>query len=179
MNIETELKSRDAARLQSRVVRAQSTRIVPVIPNHYFAAASSEIRDMFIDGYFIGAISLSQSVAEGLSRFLCKRKHMPVTKDHIARVEKLRSENVITSESTMAFKRIEDGRNDFHHMNEAVESDYAALEAKAKLSVDSIFQIEGEIFGHSFNNGAIVPNNPEYWDINEDGTAKVSLRFSM
>ena len=96
MNTEKELRSRSEAKLHSSILRAEATNVVPVVPHHYFAASSSEIRDMFIDGYFIGTISLSQSVAEGLSKFLCKRKHLPCPKDHLARVKKLLSESIIT-----------------------------------------------------------------------------------
>jgi hypothetical protein len=179
MSIEKVLRSRNEAKIHFCVLRAQETRVVPIIPNHYFTASSSEIRDMFIDGYFIGTISLSQSVAEGLSKFLCKRKHIACSKKHLVRVKKLLSEDIITAEAGAAFEKIEDGRNDFHHMNENVESDYSALEIKAKSNVDSLFMIEDEIFGHSFDNGKVVPKNPEYWDIGTDGTTKVFLRFSL
>jgi len=179
MNIEKELKSRYEAKLHNSVARSKSTKVVPVIPNHYFAAASSEIRDMFIDGCFIGTISASQSVAEGLSKFLCKRKHLRCPKNHLTRVGNLVDENILTKESKIAFEQIEKGRDDFHHMNENIETDCSQLESKAKSNVDSLFHIEEEIFGHSFDNGKIVPNNPEYWDINPDGTTKAFLRFSL
>jgi len=179
MNIEKELKSRYEAKLHYSVERAKSTKVVPVIPNHYFAASSSEIRDMFIDGFFIGTISLSQSVAEGLSKFLCKRKHLRCPKNHLTRVKKLSDEKIITQESKIAFELIEEGRDEYHHMNADIETDYSELESKAKSNVDCLFCIEEEIFGHSFNKGKLVPKNPEYWDIRSDGTTKVSLRFSL
>ena len=178
MNTEKELRSRSEAKLHSSILRAEATNVVPVVPHHYFAASSSEIRDMFIDGYFIGTISLSQSVAEGLSKFLCKRKHLPCPKDHLARVKKLLSESIITPEAKIAFEKIEESRNEFQHMNENIESDYSELEDKAKLNVDSLFQIEEEIFGHSYSGGKIVAKCPEFWDINTDDTTKVFLRFS-
>ena len=56
MNIEERLQSKNEVRLASSILRAEATNIVPIIPNHYFSTSSSEIRDMFIDGYFMGAI---------------------------------------------------------------------------------------------------------------------------
>ncbi len=96
----------------------------------------------------------------------------------MARVEKLSSEGIITSEANAAFETIEKGRNDFYHMNKNIKMDYSKLETKAKSSVDSLFKIEKEIFDHSHNNGKIVPNNLEYWDISSDGTTRAFLRFS-
>lgn len=177
MNIEKELMSRFKAKLHYSVLRAECTKVVPIIPNHYFAASSSEIREMFIDGYFIGTISLSQSVAEGLSKFLCKRKHLRCPKGHMTRVKNLFAENIITSEGNIAFEKIEEGRNEHHHMNENIETNYSELEAKAKLNVDCLYQLEEEIFGHSIVNGEIEPKNPEYWDSNADGTTRVFLRY--
>ncbi len=63
-------------------------------------------------------------------------------------------------------------------MNENIETDFTELESKAQSNVSGLFCIEEEIFGHSFNKGKIVPNNPEYWDINSDGTTNAFLRFS-
>ena len=179
MDIANELLKRYEAKLHYSVERAKNTKVVPIIPNHYFATSSSEIRDMYIDGFYIGTISLSQAVAEGLSRFLCKRKHIRCPKNHLTRVNNLRKEKIITEKIKKSFESIEYGRDDFHHMDENIDNDYSALEAKAKLNVDNLFLIEEEIFGCSYDNGKIVPNKPEFWDLNADGTTNVFLRCSI
>ena len=177
MNTEQGLRNNFEGKLPACLARAAATRIVPIIPNHHFSVASSEIRDMYIEGYFNGAIALSQSVAEGLSKFVCKRKHVRSAKNHLTRVEKLRSEKIITEEANAAFKIIEDGRNEFHHMNEEIVTNNSVLEQKAKQNVEKLFDIEDEIFRHSFDKGKLVPANPEFWDIKQNGTTEVFLRF--
>ena len=109
---------------------------------------------MFIDGHFIGAITLSQAVAEGLSKFLCEKNGLRCPKkNHLERVNKLQIENKISHEAKDAFEKIHGGRKDFHHMNKDIEMEYAKLEAKAKLIVDSLYLIEEEIFRFSLADG--------------------------
>lgn len=178
MNTEQRLRSNFEIKLASSIRRAELTDILPIIPNHYFTKASSEIQEMFISGYFIGAITLSQSVAEGLSRFMCERNGLRSypKKDHLKRVNKLLSINVITPECKIAFDRIHEGRDDFHHMNENIETDPTELEANAKLNVECLFLIEREIFDHSFRKGKIIRKHPQYWDDSTEGTTMAFLR---
>ena len=165
-------------RLDSSVQRAEQTDVVQMIPNHYFSAASAEIREMYIAGYFIGAITLSQSVAEGLSRFLCERNRIRryPKKDHLKRVDRLILEKIISLDTKNAFYKIEERRNDFHHMNENITANRSDLEAKAKLNVDRLFRIEKEIFDYRINKGVLVPVSSQYWDISADGTTEAFLR---
>ena len=178
MKTEKQLRSVFEMELASSIQRADKTEVIAIIPNHYFSAASSEIREMFIAGYFMGAITLSQSVAEGLSRFLCERNklHRYPKKDHLKRVALLQSVKVITPESKTAFDKIAEWRNDFHHMNENIKTNRSELEIKAKLNIDCLFQIEKEIFNYSVSKGKIIPIYPQYWDISPDGTTKAFLR---
>ena len=133
---------------------------------------------MYLDGHFIGAITLSQAVAEGLSEFLCEKNGLKCPrKNHLERVNKLLRENIISHEAKDAFEQIHDGRKDFHHMNKDIETEYSKLEAKAKLSVDSLYLIEEEMFRFSWaDGGEIVQVNPKYWDKSSDGTSQVFLR---
>lgn len=178
MKTEQRLRSMFEMKLASLIQRADQTEVIPIIPNHYFSAASSEIREMFIDGYFMGTITLSQSVAEGLSRFLCDRNKLRgyLKQEHSKRLIILQSENIITPESKTSFDKIAGWRNDFHHMNENIKTNRSELESKAKLNVDCLFQIEKEIFDHSFSKGELVPKYPQYWDISADGTTEAFLR---
>ena len=165
-------------KLPSSIKRAEQTGVVSIIPNHYFSVASSEIRQMFIAGYFMGSISLSQSVAEGLSRFLCERNKLSPypRKDHLKRVDRLQLKNIISIQAKNAFCKIEEGRNDFHHMNKHIETNQSGLEDKARLNVECLFLIEREIFDYSFSEGKIVRKHPEYWDTGIDGTTKAFIR---
>ena len=180
MTFEESLRSKFEAKLVSSILRAKEMNNVPIIPNHYFTPSLIETRDMFISGYFMGAISLSQAVAEALSRFLCERNNFLryLKKVHLERVNLILSENIITPASKIAFTNIDIRRNDFHHMNKNVETDPSELEIRAKLNVDSLSQIEKAIFGGRFSNGKFVPKNPQYWDINSDNTTEVFLDFS-
>ena len=165
-------------KLASSTQRAVQTDVLPIIPNQYFSVASSEIREMFIAGYFIGSITLSQSVAEGLSRFICERNGLcgDIKKKHSNRVAILQSQNKITSEAKTAFDKIAEWRNDFHHMNGNINTNRSELEIKAKINIDCLFQIEKEIFDHSFNKGKMIPLHSQYWDISADGTTEAFLR---
>ena len=170
------LRLKFEANLASSVARAKKINAAPIIPVHYFTPSLVELREMFIGGYFIGVISLSQSVAEGLSRFLCERNGLPYSKRHEKRVRDLSSEGKITSESKDAFDAIHQGRNDFHHMNKNIATDRPALEARAELNVGHLSQIEKEIFSHSPSEGKLVPTKAQYWDVT-DGTTQVHLNF--
>ena len=170
------LRLKFEANLASSVARAKKINAAPIIPVHYFTPSLVEIRDMFVDGYFIGVIALSQSVAEGLSRFLCERNYLPFSVRHLKRVKILSSEGKITSGAKDAFEAIHQGRNDFHHTNKNIETDRSKLGAKAELNIGYLFQIEKEIFDHSVSKGKLVPKNTQYWDVT-DGTVQVHLNF--
>ena len=48
-----------------------------VTPMHHFSKASSECKDLYRDGHLISAVMLSQSVAEGIWRFVLERNQIP------------------------------------------------------------------------------------------------------
>jgi hypothetical protein len=60
------------AKLENRLDRASRTKIHGIIPFHYFSVASSECRNMFLDAYFYGCISVAQAMAEAISKFICR-----------------------------------------------------------------------------------------------------------
>ena len=47
-----------------------------VIPNHHFAVASSECIKLYRDGYLLSAVMVSQSVTEGIWRFVLERNQI-------------------------------------------------------------------------------------------------------
>jgi hypothetical protein len=54
-----QLDRHDEARREERAARAARTSVHGVIPAQFFAAASSECRNVFIDGHYYACISLS------------------------------------------------------------------------------------------------------------------------
>ena len=113
-----ELESHDQARLERRVDRAARTSVHGMIPGEFFAAASSECREVFIDGHYYACISLSQAVAEGLATFLGDFHGVGAKKDPRKRVQRLLSRGVITQTALEAFDRVwSNDRNTFHHLN--------------------------------------------------------------
>ncbi len=166
------------AGLDEAWARAQRVPVLNVIPGEYFSRGSTECRELFINGHFVGCISLCQAVAEGLSKFLIKVKRMRSTKDYKTRCHRLFKEKIISKQSLASFQNIHaDDRDDFHHMNETIAVDYQTLERRAEECLTELYKIEAEIFDHRFEQGTLIPKFPEYWSINsESGTASVSLR---
>ena len=86
------------------------------------------------------------------------------------------SKNIITSECKIAFDKIHEGRDDFHHMNENIETNRPELETKARLTVECLFLIEKAVFDHSFSKGILIPKHLQYWDISADGNTEAFIR---
>lgn len=154
-----------------------------VIGNHYFAPASSECIYLYRDGYFIGAVMMSHAINEGIIKFVAERNQVERQKDPDETkrieelVEELREKMIISPSCADASMRIwRSYRNDVHHMNPVVaDLDFQDL---ARRNLKSLAVIEGEIFGIAVGKGGkILPDQPKYWDLNDDGTVPVFLRF--
>lgn len=172
------LDSHDQARLAGRANRAARTSVHGIIPGRFFSAASSECRDVFIDGHYYACISLSQAVAEGLARFLGDLHKVGAKKDPSKRVERLHSIGVITKGVLEAFCRIwGNDRNTFHHLNPDIPTDYQLLECRAEECVQALLEIESEIFAFDIVEGKIAPKRPEYWPMTDPQHVQVFLRL--
>ncbi len=181
-----QIQKGDESNFEARVARAQRTRLHRIIPHVWFDAASTECRDMFRDGHFYGCICLSQSVAEGLAKFVLEVHHFKVGKHNrpIELCEKpatgrqlidwlkgLKSGlyngqpmSVLTEKCLKAFDRIEGGdRDDFHHLNKRVMTDFTKLEKRAEECVAALYDIESELFGFELTPGGPTPYQREYW----------------
>jgi hypothetical protein len=91
-------------------------------------------------------------------------------------INELREKRIISSICRDASVRIwRSYRNDIHHMNPTVAN--INFEKLAQQNLKFLSTIEKEIFDFKFNNGAIVPTQPKYWDIKSDGTAAAFLRL--
>ncbi len=193
-----QIREDDEARFDQRVARVQRVKVHRIIPQSWFDLASTECRDLFRDGHFYGCICLSQSVAEGLAKFIlevhrvkigrqrrpieqCKK---PVTgKPLIDMLRKLsggtrngRPMNALSDKCLGAFDCIEGGdRDDFHHLNKGIPTQLEKLEKRAEECVTALYEIESELFGFDFASGSLVPPQRQYWP--EDGKyVKVYLR---
>lgn len=174
-----ELRRHDEATRPGRASRAARTEVHGVIPNHFFAAASSECRDVFIDGHFYGCISLAQAVAEGLSQYLGRLHQAGAKKDPQQRVERLHEKGMIGVEARNAFLRVwGNDRNAFHHLNEDVSTEHSELERRAEECVNSLLEIESELFAFGINEGRIAPKHPIYWPKTDAEHTEVFLRLS-
>ena len=90
-------------------------------------------------------------------------------------LQTLESQGIISQDCSRASEEIRRSyRNDVHHMNPPVaEIDFPNL---AKKNIHNLAVIEREIWDVNFKNGAMIPIQPKYWDINPDGTITVDLR---
>jgi hypothetical protein len=173
-----------------------------IIGNHHFAIASSECIQLYQDGHFISAVMASQAVNEGIIKFIADRNQIahhicqpPLgikglllrllgltpqvrarTKSVSKLVEEIRCGGIISSSCTEAMQRIiRSFRNDVHHMNPKVA--IIPFDTLAKRNLQDLASIEKEIFGVDYENGKLLPKQPKYWDIQENGTVPVFLRL--
>jgi hypothetical protein len=153
-----------------------------IIGGHYFAPASTECIYLYRDGYFIGAVMMSHAINEGIMKFVAERNAIEKNKtDGTARtvedlISELKEKGIISpgcGDASIGIWR--SYRNDIHHMNPTVaDIDFKKL---AQQNLKYLSTIEKEIFAYKINGGAIAPTHPEYWDIEDDGTAPVFLRL--
>lgn len=163
--IEQELRSSFESQLPYQIARASLVKHLKLLPNHHFARASFECRDMFIAGQYFGCISLCQAVAEALIRFLCTVKNVTgsTVLDKAARLEK---RGVIAPKVRVAVRTIyAHDRNMFHHLTEDVETDNKRLGERAQECVNALYEVESSIFAYieSPDGERIGVKKPEYW----------------
>ena len=173
---EDTLKQEFALTLDQRVNRYLELRPHGVIPNSHFAAVSAECHSLYRDGHFYGTISLSQSVAEALVKFLCERNGWKSNKDFEKNLKQLETRGKISRELVSLFTVVWKNRDDYHHLNPQIEQDRQKLELLAKEKLTDVRKIEQELFAYTAKEGKLVPKYPKYWD-QKDGTVPVFLRF--
>ena len=134
---------------------------------------------MYVTGSLYGCITLCQSVAEGLSKFLAKKNGVRVRFGFTARVERLKKEGVISDVAADAFDTVHrDDRKDFHHLNNDVEQDHEKLESRALECLDALYTVESEVFAYDLSHeGRIKPKNEKYWRKEGEDSVLVNVRF--
>jgi hypothetical protein len=170
-SVEQQLRNTFEAELAGRIDRYMRSRVHPVIPDGFFSAASTECRKLFVDGNYYGCITLSQSVAEGLAKFVADKSGVDVVGKHrnqINELQKNRAAPTISNEAYAAFRQIigrpHEDRDDFHHLNADLEQDHYKLESRALECLESLFAIESEVFAFQIvEGGRLRPMQPKYW----------------
>ena len=173
---EDTLKQEFALTLDQRVNRYIELKPHGIIPNSHFAAVSAECYSLYRDGHFYGTVSLAQSVADALVKFLCEKNGWKPNKDFEKNLQQLGTREQITCDLVSLFTEIWKSRNDYHHLNPKIEQDRQKLELLAKEKLADLRKIEQELFAYNVNEGKISPKYPKYWD-QKNGTVPVFLRF--
>lgn len=151
-----------------------------IIGDHHFARASTECIDLYRDGHFISTVMTTQSVNEGILKFVADRNginYENITREDL--LATLLSNGIFSKGCFEASKQIvKSFRNDVHHMNRKVATiDFPKL---AKRNIHNLSVVEREVFEVSIsNNGELIPKHPKYWDINPDGTVPIYLRMGI
>jgi hypothetical protein len=173
--------------IDQRVERYLEIEHQGVIGGHYFAEASSQCIYLYRDGYFISAVMVSQSVNEGIVRFVAERNNISLysdsekgkTKSTPELIDELEQNKFISHTCAEASRGIcKSFRNDVHHMNPKVAEIAVHFANLAKRNLQDLAALEKEIFGVNIApDGRFVLLQPKYWDIKKDGTAPVYLRL--
>ena len=163
------------AGLPQAAFRASKVKFQNVIPGHWFSAAASECLKMYVEGYFYGAISISQAYIEALGKFITECHGVRPTKNVALMWQRLTEKGIVSGGAQNAAKAILDNRNDFHHLNKEIEIDYQKLEARGLMCFTNLHIIESEVFSHSFVNGAIMPHKWRYWAQAKDDQSRVQV----
>jgi hypothetical protein len=176
------LQSELESTIDQRVERYLEIEHQGIIGEHYFANASSECIYLYRDGHFIGAVMMSHAINEGIIKFIVERNKINRNKEdgNTKTIEELicelKDKNIISEECANASTKIWGSfRADIHHMNPKVSE--IPFQKLAQQNLKHLSTIEKEIFDHDIKNGAIVPHQPKYWDINTDGTTAAFLRL--
>lgn len=71
------LRQRDEFSREQRVRRYLEVKRQGIIPNHYFAPASTECIELYRDGHFIATVMATQAVNEGILKLVAERNRLP------------------------------------------------------------------------------------------------------
>ena len=174
--LRTELLRRCENDVDERVNRYCLVEPHGIIPNSHFASASSECSVLFRDGHYYGCISLVQGVAEALVRFICEKRFGSSHSNFERNVKNLTKQGHISADDSTALMEVWEQRDTYHHINADIEIGRNRLEELAMHKTQRLIEVERSIFAHGFNEGRIVPNNPDLWDI-QNGRIDVFLRL--
>lgn len=119
---------------------------------------------------------VSQSVAEGIFRFVLERNRVSADRERPEMVKLLVERAIISESCGDAFARVwQSFRNDVHHMNPKVAQ--VPFKDLAQRNIRDLATIENEIFEWRTSNGKRVPVSAKYWDPQPDGSIPAFLRL--
>lgn len=150
----------------------------PIIANHYFSPVSSECQLLFDNGYYYGCISLCQSVAEALARFMYEKwTGNPPAEKFGANIHKIKKADVQPDVSNL-LEDIYGGqqRQDFHHLNRNIPTDREELRNIATGKINVLNKAESQIFKFEIIEGGLRPKYELYWE-KKDGAYNAFLRL--
>jgi hypothetical protein len=156
-----------------RYLRAQHHGVVADTP---FASASAECIDLFRDGLFYGAISLSQAVGEALVRHMCRANKWKPAENFEENVTTLKRRGFIDDRVEAELLRLWEQRDDYHHLNPTVARERATLEQLALTKIRALATVEAFVFAWAPAEGAITLLRPQYWPDKKEGRVGVCLR---
>ena len=149
--------------LPARIERSLEAKPAGIVPFTHFAAVSAECTRLYRDGHFYGCVSLAQSVAEAIARFLCEKNGWKPARAFEKNVATLVGRKVIDEPTQRIFLTIWEKRNDFHHLNSNVPTDSAELERLAREVVPCLVDLEGRVFRFRIVDGKLHPEDPKLW----------------
>lgn len=164
--------------LDARIDRYLRASHHPIVANTSFAAASSECVELFRDGHFYGAISLSQAVGEALVRYMCQSHSFRPAGDFEENVRRLHQRSFIDESFREVSSRLWEKRHDYHHLNPSVATELSELEAIALEKIRTLAEMESWVFEYTVHDGKLDPKHPQYWRSMKPGELQVFLRLS-
>lgn len=177
-SMEESIKQEIEQTLSLRAQRYLKVKPHGIVPNTQFAPVSAECSLLFRDGHYYGCITLTQSVAEAIIRFLCHKNSWKPEKDFEKNINKLLNRNFISEKLKNKFLKIWENRDDYHHLNKNIEVQRTILEEISYEKVLLLKEIESEIFKFSLNkDGGLIPENKKYWELHKNGTIPIFLKL--
>ena len=176
--MEDSIKQEIEQTLSLRAKRYLKVKPHGITPHTQFAPASLECALLFRDGYYYGCITLVQSVAETIARFLCQKNSWKPEKKFENNIERLLNRHFISEKLKNKFLKIWENRDDYHHLDINIEVQKTKLEEISYEKVLLLKEIESEIFKFSLSkDGKLIPENKKYWELSENGTKPVFLKL--
>ena len=134
---------------------------------------------LFEGGYYYRCITLCQSVAEALARFMYEKwAGKSPAKYFEPNIHKIKDAGVQPDVSNH-LENIYGGqqRNDFHHLNKSVPTEYEKLRSIATDKIDLLNRVESQVFEYESTERGLKFKYPQYWE-NTNSSGNVFLRIS-
>lgn len=160
------------------VERYLSLNWATISQNEYFTEITKECYNLYVQGYYISSIMVSQAINEAFARYwIEKNNHQPKQDEKKEDSVKILVETgILPNEWQEAFQRIQKSfRNDYHHINPDIKKH--PHKELAERNLKDLAFLESEMFKYSSNDGKIVPLYPQYWNIKSDGMIEAYINF--